>query len=77
MTKPECKLVGIDGDVLSNHGFIETVIHWFTTPEELRALATKMEIQQLSAKPGDKTRAKVIRLAHGQSVTLEVHYDQQ
>lgn len=62
---------------MTTHGSMETVIHWFTTPEELRALVTKMEIQQLSAKPGDNTRVKVISLARDQSVILEVHYDQQ
>jgi len=61
---------------MTTKGSMETVIYWFTTPEELRALATKMEIQQLSAKPGDKTLVKVISLARDQSVTLEVHYDQ-
>lgn len=64
---------------MATKGSMETVIYWFTTPEELRVLATKMEIQQLAAKPGDKTIVKTIdiMLLDNQMVTLQVHYDQE
>lgn len=67
------------GDLMKERGYTETILHWFTTPEELRALATKMEIQQLAAKPGDKTIVKTIdiMLLDNQMVTLQVHYDQE
>jgi hypothetical protein len=56
-------------------GFVEQNMHWFTTPEELRAIALVMEKQYKNAIPGDRNVTKVIELDAEHAIYI--HYDQE
>lgn len=67
---------------IMTNGFIEQVFNWFTTPEELRSIADKMERQHKNAKPGDSTVVTSINIENNNVHsdvwhTIKISYDQE
>ena len=66
--------------VINMKGFVEQNIHWFTTPEELRKIADKMEEQYKNAMPGQTNLTKIVQLSDLNDiiqVAIFIHYDQE
>lgn len=59
--------------------WVETIINWKTTPDELRKLADKMEIRKMTVRPGTTTCVRRISITDPEKspyIELHIHYKQ-
>ncbi len=60
-------------------GHKEEIYHWFTTPDELRSIADKMEEAYKNFRPGTSNSVREIVLSEqaGLISVLNIHFDQE
>jgi len=64
---------------IMDNGFIENTMHWFTTPEELRKIASQMEEKYKNDRPSNSNIVKHVELGTTDSIIycIDIHYDQE